>query len=287
MGQTARHGAPKALMKLHFLGTGSAEGMPALFCSCAVCAQARRRGGPDRRTRASVLLDDVVKIDLPPDTLAHVHAYDLDLSMLRHLLFTHSHDDHFAVRELQYLSPHFAPGRRRHTPLHVWATRGLIQRMLLEMAHFFEKAPLCFHALVPFVEEPVGHLHITPFPAHHKSDELCLNFLVRQDERVLLYATDTGWYDEASWDFLLGRRIDAVALECGKGISTSGYDGHLNIEDVRRYKERLHHAGGLAPDAPFWVTHIAHTGLLLHEEMTGLLAPDGITVAYDGLQASL
>lgn len=274
-------------MNLFFLGTGSAEGMPAVFCDCSLCREARRRGGKDRRTRSSVLIDNVVKIDLPPDTLAHVHNYaEISLFDLQHLLFTHSHDDHFAVREIQYLSPNFAPCRKE--PLHVWATHELIKKMLPEMAHFFEQAPLRFHPLVPFNEFSVGHVHVTPITAHHKQDELCLNFLVRDDERrTLLYASDTGWYDLPTWRYLDGRHIDTVVIECGKGKSANGYDGHLNIEEVVRVKEKLTAGGGLAPDAPFYVTHIAHTGLLLHDQMADMVAPYGITVAYDGLEITV
>ncbi len=273
-------------MKLLFLGTGSAEGIPALFCDCSVCVEARRRGGPNCRTRSTVLIDDVVKIDLPPDSLAHVHAYRLDLSGLQHLVFTHSHDDHFAVRELQYLSPNFAPCRRG-APLNVWATPELIRKMLPEMEHFFEKAPLKFNPLAPFHSISIGPLQVTPVPAHHKSDELCLNYLVRSGETTLLYATDTGWYDEPTWTFLEGRPLSAVVVECGKGRSKNAYMGHLNVDEVRAFKERLVRAGGLSETAPFYVTHIAHTGLLLHEEMSALFAPDHIAVAYDGLELNL
>lgn len=272
-------------MKLQFLGTGSAEGFPALFCNCGVCETARQRGGPDRRTRASVLLDDTIKIDLPPDTLAHVHHYGLDLSRLQHLLFTHSHDDHFAVRELQYLSPNFAPERRG--PLNVWGTRELIKKLLPETAHFFEEAPLCFNPVAPFREFTVGHLGVTPIVAQHKEDELCLNYLVRSGDTTLLYATDTGWYEPLTWEFLAGRPIHAVVAECGKGISDNTYRGHMSVDEVRAFKARLVDGGGLAADAPFWVTHIAHTGLLLHRELGEVLAPSGIRVAYDGLVVDL
>lgn len=272
-------------MKLLFLGTGSAEGLPALFCDCAVCREARARGGPDRRTRTSVLLNDTVKIDLSPDTLAQVHRYNLDFSSLQHLLFTHTDDDHFAVRELQYLSPTFAPSRS--TPLNVWATHEVIKKMLPEMAHFFEQAPLCFQPLAPFKEVRVGTLHVTPIVARHRPDELCLNFLVREGERVLLYATDTGWYDEPTWRFLEAKRLHGVIVECGKGVGSSVYEGHLSVYEVKNFKKRLVGAGALGADAPFWITHIAHTGLLLHDEFSRLVAPDGITVAYDGLQVCL
>ena len=45
-------------MKFHFLGTAAAEGIPALFCECAVCKEAREKGGRFIRTRSQALIDD-------------------------------------------------------------------------------------------------------------------------------------------------------------------------------------------------------------------------------------
>lgn len=271
-------------MRVFFLGTGAAEGVPALFCDCGVCAEAKHRGGAEMRTRSSILVDDVIKIDLPPDTLAHVHKHPcVNLARMQHLLFTHSDDDHFAVRELQYLSPIFAPCRAKE-PLQVWATHELIRKMLPEMAHFFEKAPLRFHPLVPFVEFSVGHLRVTPITAHHKVDELCLNFLLRDGDRSLLYASDTGWYDEPTWRFLEGCEINGAIIECGKGISKNGYDGHLSAEEVLHMRDQMLRTDALASDAQVYITHISHTGLLLHDQMTQMLAPHGVRVAHDGLE---
>ncbi|HVK03388.1 MAG TPA: MBL fold metallo-hydrolase [Armatimonadaceae bacterium] len=274
-------------MKVFFLGTGSAEGLPALFCGCAICREAHRRGGRERRTRSSVLIDDTVKIDLSPDTLANAHAYpQIRLWELRHLLFTHSHDDHFAARELQYLSPNFAPLRR--DPLQVWGSADLIAKLLPETDGFFEPAPLEFRPVVPFEEYAVGHLAVTPVTAHHKPDELCLNYLLRDPAgRALLYATDTGWYDPPTWEFLAGVPLHGVVVECGKGESANGYDGHLNLDDAVRFRQRLLAGGGLAPAAPFFLTHLCHTGLLLHEELSERCAPHGIRVAFDGMSLDL
>ena len=273
-------------MKVFFLGTGSAEGFPALFSDSPINREARRRGGKDLRTRSSILVDETIKIDLPPDTLSHAHRYpQIEFARLQHLLFTHSHDDHFAVRELQYLSPNFAPDRK--SPLNVYATNELIRKMIPEMAHFFEAAPLRFHTIAPFEEITVGALRVTPLLAHHKHDELCLNFVFRDGERSFLYASDTGWYDEITWEYLLSLSLDLVVVECGKGIAESVYDGHMSLDDCIRMKEKLVTAGGLPDAAPFLLTHLCHTGLLLHDELSERCAPHGIAVAYDGLEVNL
>ena len=36
-------------MKLQYLGTAAAEGMPAVFCQCPICREAARPGGKDLR----------------------------------------------------------------------------------------------------------------------------------------------------------------------------------------------------------------------------------------------
>ena len=229
-------------------------------------------------------MDETIRVDLCPDALAQVHKYpQRDLTALKHLLFTHTHDDHFAARELQYLSCNFAPDREG--PLSVWGSEQALTKLQNEVEHFFEAPPLRCRALEPFVEVPVGHLFVTPLMAHHKTDELCFNFLFRDkaNDTRLLYASDTGWYAQETWDFLENLPLDAAIIECGRGISQSPYEGHLTLEQCITFKAKL----ALKPGAPVYLTHICHTGLLLHEEMSELCAPHGISVAYDGLELSL
>ena len=77
-------------MKVQLLGTSAAEGWPGLFCNCRACEEARRLGGKNIRSRSSALIDGVLKIDLPPDTLYHVFRHGLDLrTEFRHPPFVH------------------------------------------------------------------------------------------------------------------------------------------------------------------------------------------------------
>ena len=270
-------------MRVFFLGTGAAEGFPALFSRTPINLEALRRGGKNLRLRSGILLDDAVRVDLCPDALAQVHRYpERDLTSIQHLLLTHTHDDHFAVRELQYLSCNFAPDRE--LPLHVWGTNQALTKLSAETAHFFEEPPLHYRTLTPFQEVKIGSLFVTPLTAHHKTDELCLNFLFRDSEdkgaKRLLYASDTGWYDPPTWEFLEGVPLDAAIIECGKGISSNTYDGHLSLEECIAFKNKL----TLQPHAQVYLTHLCHTGLLLHEELEERCTPHGIAVAYDGLE---
>src|SRR3954447_11821737 len=89
-------------MKLLLMGTAAAEGWPAPACDCDGCREARRRGGPNIRSRSGALLDDDVKIDFSPDTVSQVQRLGRTLTSVRTIVFTHEHSDHLAAPELQW-----------------------------------------------------------------------------------------------------------------------------------------------------------------------------------------
>ncbi len=45
-------------MKIKYLGTAAAEGIPAIFCECKICKKARELGGKNIRTRSQALIND-------------------------------------------------------------------------------------------------------------------------------------------------------------------------------------------------------------------------------------
>ena len=55
-------------MKLKYLGTAAAEGIPVLFCDCDVCKKSMQLGGRNIRTRSQAIIDNTLLIDFPPDT---------------------------------------------------------------------------------------------------------------------------------------------------------------------------------------------------------------------------
>ena len=82
-------------MQIHFYGTAAAEGIPALYCSCRVCEEARRLGSKEIRSRHLSTIDRDIQFDLGPDVFYQIHALGLDLRKTRHLIITHHHSDHF------------------------------------------------------------------------------------------------------------------------------------------------------------------------------------------------
>ena len=73
-------------MKIKYLGTGAAEGIPAVFCHCNICNHARLKGGRNIRTRSQLLVDDNILIDFGPDSFMHSLMYSISLADIKYCL---------------------------------------------------------------------------------------------------------------------------------------------------------------------------------------------------------
>jgi len=79
-------------MHVRLLGTGSADGWPNPWCTCASCAAVR--GTADARGQTSALVDGTLLVDAGPDVGRAAQRYGVSLAGLRTLLLTHAHPDH-------------------------------------------------------------------------------------------------------------------------------------------------------------------------------------------------
>ena len=268
-------------MEIQLLGTSAAEGWPGLFCRCEACQKARKLRGKNIRTRASALIDNVLKIDLPPDTLHQVIEHDVELGCVEAVLFTHAHDDHFSPAELQYLGAYFVtPPRSFRLPIYgpPEVTAELERR-------FDAQTPLERRTLPAWQAADVLDYRVTPIVAQHDPDLTCYNYLVEDaDGATLLYASDTGWYDEPTWDFLRTVKIDGMVIECTHGVVKSDYAGHLDFDQVVALRQKLIDCGSFSPEGPVVTTHFSHHGGLMHEELEAVFASYNITPGYDGMR---
>ena len=81
-------------MKIKYLGTELLKVGPVFFVIVSI-AGGKEKGGKNIRTRSSVLIDDDLMVDFPPDSYWHIVNYGIDASQIKHLVITHSHQDHF------------------------------------------------------------------------------------------------------------------------------------------------------------------------------------------------
>ena len=265
-------------MTIRLLGTGAAEGIPAFYSDSEVSNYAREHGGKDVRTRSAALIDGTIKIDLPPDTLYHLQRDRLNAMDWSALVFTHSHDDHFAPAELQYCLYPF--NQMDYLDFVIYANRSICARLrgaypAWPMEIVETRSFQCFRH---------GDYAFTPIHANHEDDEDAHNLIVQKAGRSLLYATDTGVWREDTWEFLKDCRLDLLVIECTEGLRCTEYEGHLDIEACLQVIERLRAQGTLDTSAKIVTTHHSHNGDATHEQLETALNPHGVLVGFDGME---
>lgn len=265
-------------MNIHFLGTSAAEGFPGVFCRCEHCARARKLGGKNIRTRTSVLIDGVLKIDMPPDTYHHVLRDSLDLGAVKDLFITHTHSDHLYVDELFMRAPGFQHGCEH--PLMIYGHDAAIQlcRQRLGSNETYFK----LNRIQPFETVEAETARITPLPAEHSKDETCLLYFIERNGKSILYGHDTGWFLDSTWEWLENQKLDLAILDCTNGNIPSR-KGHMNIEAVVEIDQRFKSLGVYHKNSQTIATHFSHNTGLQHEDLVRIFTPHGIEVAYDGM----
>lgn len=277
-------------MKLQYLGTAAAEGIPALFCDCEVCRLARERGGRNVRSRPQAMIDDALLIDLGPDTLFHSLTHGIDLTHIEHCLVTHIHEDHLSPFNLFCRRHGFANLAPETRPLTVWGSRELGEFLGADKqgnvnpdgSVLFRHAPL-------YTPSTVGDYEVTALPALHGTREP-YNYIIRNtaQDKTLLYAHDTFiWQDEAVWQYLTESKtvFDAVSLDCTYANSApTGIDHHMCLTDNQAMRDRLIAVGAANERTVFICNHFSHNGdQSLYDDFSLIAADKGFLTSYDGM----
>lgn len=270
-------------MRIQILGTAAAEGWPAVFCRCEYCKRARELGGKNIRTRSGAIVDDVVMIDLSPDTYAHALRFDLDLLSVESVLITHDHQDHYYPEELSMRGPTFSHLVDAPPVLTVYGGDRVGESLAPVITSTGQPPRLAYQnirAFQPF-DLPSGH-RVTPLRALHDRSMECLLYLLQKDGMAILYGHDTGLFPEETMEVLKGIHLDIVLLDCTSCGFTEGTN-HMGFPDNLVMRDRLAAIGCVDAHTQMVITHFSHNGHLLHDELCALAEPEGFTVAYDGI----
>jgi phosphoribosyl 1,2-cyclic phosphate phosphodiesterase len=265
-------------MEIRLLGTAGADGIPGLFSDDEVSRHAREIGGKELRTRAAALIDGVLKIDLPPETLMQLQRDGLSALDWTALIFTHSDDDHLAESEIQYAMYPFTD--LDHLPYTIYANPAVASCIRAR----YPEWPIDIVETRSFVPFQHGAHQITPIRARHLEDEDCHNLIFERDGKSILYATDTGIWPEETFEFLARVRLDLLVIECTDGICPSDYVGHLNIKQCVEVVARLRSQSTLSRNSRVFTTHHSSRGNATHCDLERLLRPYNIEPGYDGLR---
>ena len=259
-------------MDVTFLGTGTSDGIPMVGCDCPVCRSSDPR---DRRLRTSLRIrhaGTAVLLDTPPD---------LRTQCLRHgirgidaAFISHSHADHlFGFDDLRPLT------LRRTEPLPVYATAGTAADMR-RMFDYLSRPPIPGTSLAKVklhvATGPVqaGALVATPLPAVHGRADMAgwmFSPAAPAAPRVCII-TDCKSLPPATVERCRG--ADVLVLDA---LRDRPHPTHMTIA------EALAAIADIRPRRAF-LTNICHE--VAHAELSARL-PDGVAVAYDGLEIAL
>ena len=277
-------------MKIKFLGTGASEGTPAIFCECDVCRIARERKGKYIRTRAGIMIDEQLLIDFSPDLYTNSVKYDIHLSAMKDLLFTHSHGDHFFPMDLTARAS-FTCKARKEDILNAYGGEPIIaglkengwqrnKELTRNLQYTVVKSGETF--------QTAGGYSVTPYATEHMLDEECYIYLIEKGGKSYLQCHDSG----VPYDWALeamakrGVKLNALALDCTYGLIQEEYGGHMNLNQNIRVKAKMEQLGLIDENTLCYATHIAHCGGDA-DELEAKANANGIRIAYDGLEIEI
>lgn len=276
-------------MKLKFLGTAAAEGVPGLFCSCDICMQSRMSGGRNIRKRSSMLLDGKILFDFSPDILSCVHDYKIDLFKVEHLLITHSHSDHFNYNDLGTRLPTYAKGG--NPPLNVYANSRCV-KMAEKILPDWGNAEGCviLNTVEPGMKFEIDGYVVKTLTARHITDdrnETALLYLVTHGGKSIFYGNDSGIYFDDVMDVLGEQYLSCVILDCTNGYLDFPVGNHMGFRDNSGVVQKLRAKGVIDDDTVVISTHFSHNGGVLYERDSVCFEKESIIMAYDGMEIEL
>ncbi len=282
-------------MKIQYWGTAAAEGIPGIFCGCAVCQEARQKGGRYIRKRSQVLLDDCLLVDFGPDTYSSSIQHGFDLSGLEHVFITHVHLDHFYPADFLMRKPGYAHANPyptlvvhgsedvKYFALRDWELKGFAEPML-------ESGCVVFDTMKPFESREVCGFKVTALPATHGTPHPYV-YIFEKDGKTLLLHNDSGYLKPEVMAWLKENNIkfDFVSYECtfatrNATSEKTGETNHLGLVNIAEARARFIENGNYKETTKESITHFSHNSSTVgYGDMLKYADECGYILAYDGL----
>lgn len=272
-------------MKLKCFGTGAAEAIPALYCSCPLCEKAREIGGKEIRGRHLSTVDGVIQFDIGQDLFYQIQVLGLEPRKIRHLIITHSHSDHFDLDALNKRGSPFSLALDNR--MEVIGSRETISLVQSGIEGDFAHQGLIPRAIRPYEAMALdGETMLTALPANHAPGTGAMIYVLERKGKKLLYAHDTGplFPEVISW--LSGRQLDGATLDCTGAYIGAGAH-HMQLSSCGEAVSALHGNGGLKKGGIVVLSHFSHGGGALHAQLEQEAEKRGWIAAYDGMEIEI
>lgn len=278
-------------MKIKFLGTAAGEGIPAILCNCEVCSKSRVLGGKNMRSRSQALIDDVMLIDMPPETYSNFHRFGVNLMDIKYWIITHTHADHFYEKELFYTkNGTFAHHGKDWHGIDLFGSIDLKERIDNIICDDEHKKYIRYSPQITFTPFCCGEYKVTPLKANHSTDNPFF-YIIEKDNKKLLYAHDTGPFLEDTWEYLkkCGIKFDLVSLDCTAGaLMDYDYPMHMCLGWNIECRDNLLKLGLADDNTKFILNHFSHNGENVAYDDFKLIAEKyGFLTSYDGFEIEI
>lgn len=283
-------------MKLRFLGTGAAEGVPAVYCQCETCQTARKRGEKEIHSRMQVMVDETFCIDFPPDAYYHSLQGGFDYSQMQTLVVTHSHLDHFYAHD--FVLRGYKYTKTDCKPLHIYgnAEVGKVYEESVKREMRDEvRANILFHELQAFTPVVTADGYtITALLAQHSKTEDAYVYLIEKKGVSYLHLTDTGRLPIQTLDYLQSvfanrkDKINGVCFDCTFLFHIAGeISRHMGLGDNRVMQEEMRRRNIVDNRTVYMITHYSHNANPLMETLEMAKNEYGYLPTFDGFEVDL
>jgi len=254
-------------LKIHFLGTGTSQGVPVIACDCIVCQSTDHK---DKRLRTSILIElngHHIVVDTGPD-----FRYQMLRNKVKHLgaiLMTHAHKDHIAglddVRAFNY---------QQQQSMSIYANAATLDSLQREFYYAFSSVKYPGVPQLDLEEIEGGKLfflfdqEILPIEVMHYKMPV-LGFRIGN----FAYITDAKTVSVDSRKLLEGVEVLVV-----NALQEDAHISHFTLE------EALAFISDVNPQKAY-LTHISHR--FGTQEYIESLLPKNVHAAYDQLMIEL
>lgn len=266
-------------MKLTILGSGAWEGIPAPFCSCAVCHEAiKNPGSKNNRSRPQFLFETEhgsFLLEVSPDI--RLQSTKFGLPSVTDFMVSHWHFDHlYGLHELLSWMKELQEKPTLHCSI---KTKEVIDKE-------FSYLPLNVNILQPFRQFTLFDVTITPLPVYHMFGrdnnipedmlENTFGYLFEHNNRRIVYLGDYYRIPRATMEKI--QDIDALIAD-GTYLLTNQYKNskpnHMHGDDILHLTRNTH------AKAVYYhsISHLTHR---THEELQKALPPSHF-ISFDGM----
>lgn len=213
-------------MKLLFLGTGAADWNYSVD-----------KDNPEYRRNASLLIDGELLIDPGPDVIDAIRCFNVEISKIKYVIFTHSHKDHYNELTVEKL--------------------------------------LSFGArIIEFNDGDVknaGKYVITALNANHSIKTN--HYLISDGEKCVFYGLDGAWLQYNEFKALMQTKPQLLVLDATVGFGFGQYSTieHNNLRMVIDIKSLLENSVGR-----FIISHMSKSMHTDHKTLSEKMSEYGI-----------